>query len=65
MLASPEEIASDVEGVGLDSADLRKVAAVAADRRTVLDEVTRPRLLTGDLWTVHCATRVSDYALSA
>lgn len=53
VLASLEDIAADVEGVGLNSADLRKIAAVAADHRAVLDEVTEPRLLTGDLWTVN------------
>ncbi|WP_255205085.1 phosphotransferase family protein [Actinomadura sp. BRA 177] len=53
VLASLEDIAADVENEGLDPADLRKVAAVAADHRAVLDEVTRPQLLTGDLWTVN------------
>ncbi|WP_243708942.1 aminoglycoside phosphotransferase family protein [Actinomadura sp. GC306] len=53
VLASLEDIAADIEGVGLDPADLRKVAAIAADHRAVLDEVTQPRLLTGDLWTVN------------
>ncbi|XVQ07390.1 hypothetical protein ACQP1W_32930 [Spirillospora sp. CA-255316] len=53
VIASLEEIAADLDGVGLDSADVRKVAAVAAHGRAVLDEVTKPQLLTGDLWTVH------------
>ncbi|MBO2461455.1 aminoglycoside phosphotransferase family protein [Actinomadura sp. LCR2-06] len=53
VLASLEDIAADVDSVGLDAADLRKVAAVAAEHRAVLDEVTEPRLLTGDLWTVN------------
>ncbi|WP_179023643.1 hypothetical protein [Streptomyces sp. IMTB 2501] len=48
VLASLEEIAADLDGVGLDSADVRKVAAVAAHERGVLDEVTGPRLLSGD-----------------
>ncbi|MFC9755253.1 phosphotransferase family protein [Streptomyces sp. NPDC056921] len=53
VVASLEEIAADLDRVGLDAADLRKVAAVAAHDSAVLDEVTEPRLLTGDLWTVN------------
>ncbi|MFE4670692.1 phosphotransferase family protein [Streptomyces sp. NPDC056716] len=53
VIASLEEIAADLDGVGLDAADVRKVAAVAAHERAVLDEVTEPGLLTGDLWTVN------------
>jgi aminoglycoside phosphotransferase (APT) family kinase protein len=53
VIASLEEIAADLDGAGLDAADVRKVAAVAAHDRAVLDEVTEPRLLTGDLWTVN------------
>ncbi|MFJ5119984.1 phosphotransferase family protein [Kitasatospora sp. NPDC088548] len=53
VIASLEEIASDLDGAGLDAADVRKVAAAAAHESAVLDEVTEPRLLTGDLWTVN------------
>ncbi|WP_406447176.1 aminoglycoside phosphotransferase family protein [Streptomyces sp. NBC_00876] len=53
VIASLEEIAADVDGAGLDAADVRKAAAVAAHDRAVLDEVTEPGLLTGDLWTVN------------
>jgi hypothetical protein len=53
VITSLEEIAADLDGVGLDAADVRKVAAVAAHERAVLDEVTEPGLLTGDLWTVN------------
>lgn len=53
VIASLEEIAADLDGAGLDAADVRKVAAVAAHERAVLDEVTEPALLTGDLWTVN------------
>ncbi|MCB5911076.1 phosphotransferase family protein [Streptomyces pinistramenti] len=53
VITSLEEIAADLDGAGLDAADVRKVAAVAAHERAVLDEVTEPRLLTGDLWTVN------------
>ncbi|MET9388775.1 hypothetical protein ABZY09_49535 [Streptomyces sp. NPDC002928] len=45
--------ADDVSRVGLDAADVRKVADLAAEHHNVLDEITQPRLLTGDLWTVH------------
>lgn len=53
VIASLQEIAADLDSVGLGAADVRKVAAVAAHERAVLDEVTEPRLLTGDLWTVN------------
>ncbi|MFI6689491.1 phosphotransferase family protein [Streptomyces sp. NPDC050485] len=53
VIASLEEIAADLDSVGLDAADVRKVAAVAAHECSLLDEVTEPRLLTGDLWTVN------------
>ncbi|MBL7497276.1 aminoglycoside phosphotransferase family protein [Frankia sp. CNm7] len=53
VIASLEAIAADLDGAGLDAADLREVIAVAAERRAVLDEVTEPRLLAGDLWTVN------------
>ncbi|MEU6714445.1 aminoglycoside phosphotransferase family protein [Nonomuraea sp. NPDC046802] len=50
---SLHDIASDLDDAGLDSADLRKAAALAEERHAVLDEITEPRLLTGDLWTVN------------
>jgi aminoglycoside phosphotransferase (APT) family kinase protein len=51
--ASLEEIAADVDSVGLDAADLRKVADLAGRERAVLDAITEPRMLSGDLWTVN------------
>ncbi|WP_322747721.1 MULTISPECIES: aminoglycoside phosphotransferase family protein [unclassified Frankia] len=51
--ASLADIAADLDSVGLDAADVRKVAAVAAEHRDVLDEITEPRMLAGDLWTVN------------
>ncbi|MEU8927681.1 aminoglycoside phosphotransferase family protein [Kitasatospora sp. NPDC048545] len=51
--ASLEDITADLDAVGLDSADLRKVAEVARQHRAVLDEITEPRCLSGDLWTVN------------
>lgn len=53
VVASLEEIAADVDSLGLDSADLRKVAAVAGHDGAVLDEITEPRMIAGDFWTVH------------
>ncbi|MCX5356224.1 aminoglycoside phosphotransferase family protein [Streptomyces mirabilis] len=53
VLASLTAIADDVSRVGLDAADVRKVADLAAEHHNVLDEITEPRLLTGDLWTVN------------
>lgn len=53
VITSLEEIAADLDGAGLDAGDVRKVAAVAAQGRAALDEVTGPSLLTGDLWTVN------------
>lgn len=53
LTASLETIALDAEGAGLDAADLRKAAELAADRHLLLDEITEPRMLSGDLWTVN------------
>jgi len=39
--------------VGLDATDVREVIAAAEKHRAVLDEITEPRLLHGDLWTVN------------
>jgi aminoglycoside phosphotransferase (APT) family kinase protein len=47
------ELAADLDDAGLDSADVREVAAAADKYRAALDEVTQPRLLHGDLWTVN------------
>ncbi|MFC9431425.1 phosphotransferase family protein [Streptomyces sp. NPDC056987] len=63
VITSLEEIAADMDGAGLDAADVRKVAAVAVHERAVLDEITEPGLLTGDLWTVHLASPMSDVLL--
>ncbi|MDG4795496.1 aminoglycoside phosphotransferase family protein [Micromonospora sp. WMMD1082] len=53
VIASLTDIAADVDSVGLDAADLRKAADAAGAHRGVLDEITEPRMLTGDLWTVN------------
>jgi aminoglycoside phosphotransferase (APT) family kinase protein len=54
VIASFTQIADDLEQAGLDAADVRKAAELAAQGRATLDEVREPRLLTGDLWTVNC-----------
>jgi aminoglycoside phosphotransferase (APT) family kinase protein len=46
-------LAADIDSAGLDSADIRQVASNAAKHQAVLDEITEPRLLHGDLWTVN------------
>ncbi|MFG2440797.1 phosphotransferase family protein [Streptomyces sp. NPDC048508] len=53
VVASLEAIATDLEGVGLDASDVRKVITAAHRNRAVLDEIAEPRMLAGDLWTVH------------
>lgn len=53
VVASLGQIANDVEGCGLDAVDLRRASDVALEGARLLDEVGKPRLLTGDLWTVN------------
>lgn len=54
VIASLHDIAADLDSVGLEAADLCKVAsAVVGQHRAVLDEITEPRTLAGDLWTVN------------
>ncbi|WP_326833779.1 aminoglycoside phosphotransferase family protein [Amycolatopsis rhabdoformis] len=45
--------ALDLEDRGLDAADLREVGRLATADAALLDEVTSPRLLHGDLWTIN------------
>ncbi|MEU2246136.1 aminoglycoside phosphotransferase family protein [Streptomyces sp. NPDC019224] len=53
VIASLEDIAADLDGAGLDAGPVRRAAGLAADGRAALDEVTEPRLMSGDLWTVN------------
>jgi aminoglycoside phosphotransferase (APT) family kinase protein len=53
VIASLHEAAADLDDAGLDATDVREVAAAAARHPAVLDEITQPRLLHGDLWTVN------------
>lgn len=43
----------DLRDAGLDADDVRRLAVAAERHRAVLDEIDRPRLLHGDLWTVN------------
>lgn len=53
LLGCFDDIAADLDAIGLDASDVRQVARFALQRRDVLDEITEPRLLHGDLWTVN------------
>jgi aminoglycoside phosphotransferase (APT) family kinase protein len=44
---------ADLRDAGLDADDVRRLAAAAERHQAVLDEINRPRLLHGDLWTVN------------
>jgi aminoglycoside phosphotransferase (APT) family kinase protein len=50
VLSIVDDTVADLHDAGLDSADMREVAALAAKSAAVLDEITEPRLLHGDLW---------------
>lgn len=41
---------ADLEAAGIEAGDVRNVLAIAADHKSVLDEIKEPRLLHGDLW---------------
>jgi aminoglycoside phosphotransferase (APT) family kinase protein len=53
VIASLQDVAADLDEAGLDATDVREVAEAAAMHTAVLDEITEPRLLHGDLWTVN------------
>jgi aminoglycoside phosphotransferase (APT) family kinase protein len=44
------DIATDLDDAGLDAADVREVMTAANRDSGLLDEITEPRLLHGDLW---------------
>lgn len=50
------DMAADLDASGLESADVRVLAETAVRRRDLLDEITEPRLLHGDLWTINVMT---------
>jgi aminoglycoside phosphotransferase (APT) family kinase protein len=47
------DLVADLDEAGLDSADVQEVIAAVDKYQAVLNEVTEPRLLHGDLWTVN------------
>ncbi|MDI5962200.1 aminoglycoside phosphotransferase family protein [Streptomyces sp. SL13] len=53
VVATLRDTAADLDDVGLDASDVREVAAAAVRHRALLDEITEPRLLHGDLWTAN------------
>jgi aminoglycoside phosphotransferase (APT) family kinase protein len=48
-----EDAGADLRDAGLDAEDAGLLAEAADRHRAVLDEINRPRLLHGDLWTVN------------
>lgn len=50
IIAYLDDIASDLDTAGLDAADVRGVVAAATQDSGILNEITEPRLLHGDLW---------------
>lgn len=54
LTASFTDIAADLDAAGLDATDLRKVADLVDRHRATFDEITKPRLLSGDFWTINC-----------
>jgi aminoglycoside phosphotransferase (APT) family kinase protein len=47
------DAAADLRDAGLDAEDVHLLADAVARRHALLDEVSEPRLLHGDLWTVN------------
>lgn len=50
VLSIVDDTVADLRDAGLDASDMLEVAALAAKNTAVLDEITEPRLLHGDLW---------------
>jgi aminoglycoside phosphotransferase (APT) family kinase protein len=50
VLSTVDDTVQDLRDAGLDDSDVREVQALAAKNAEVLDEITEPRLLHGDLW---------------
>lgn len=50
VLSTVDDTVADLRDAGLDDGDMREVAALVAKNSAVLDEITEPRLLHGDLW---------------
>jgi aminoglycoside phosphotransferase (APT) family kinase protein len=54
------DIAADLDAAGLDAADVREVMAAARQDSGILDEITEPRLLHGDLWHANVMIRPGE-----
>ena len=50
ILVSLHDTAADLDDAGLDSRDVREVTHIVEQSSDILDEITEPRLLHGDLW---------------
>ncbi|MEV6607681.1 aminoglycoside phosphotransferase family protein [Kutzneria sp. NPDC051319] len=50
VLSTVDDTVADIRDAGLDDSDMREVGVLAAKNAAVLDGVTEPRLLHGDLW---------------
>jgi aminoglycoside phosphotransferase (APT) family kinase protein len=50
VIAGLQDIVADLRDFALDAADVKEVIAIAEQNTAVLDEITHPRLLHGDLW---------------
>ncbi|MFI0740801.1 phosphotransferase family protein [Streptomyces sp. NPDC021100] len=59
LTASFTDIAADLDAARLDATDLRKIADVVDQHRSTFDEITEPRLLSGDFWTINCLLEAS------
>jgi aminoglycoside phosphotransferase (APT) family kinase protein len=57
VLSTVDDTVADLRDASLDDSDLREVATLAAKNAAVLDEVTEPRLLHGDLWVPNVRLR--------
>ncbi|MEW2347407.1 aminoglycoside phosphotransferase family protein [Streptomyces sp. NPDC006684] len=64
VLAVLQDTAADLEDAGLDAGDVREAVTITEKNRPLLDEVTEPRLLTGDLFTINCLVREGDGPLT-
>ncbi|GCE06727.1 phosphotransferase family protein [Dictyobacter aurantiacus] len=52
-----EHTIKDIEAARLDASDMRALLTLARDHQYLLDEVRRPHLLHGDLWTFNLLVR--------
>lgn len=53
VVAYLSDAAADLDDAGIESEDIRAIVNAAENDRALLDEITEPRLLHGDLWTTN------------